>query len=58
MSVDKQRDVTKTYANNTVLLECMTEPINFSLTLKEKEMMVEEGYNATNIFLDKYTFKE
>ena len=58
MSVDKQRDVTKTYANNTVLLECMTEPINFSLTLKEKEIMVEEGYNATNIFLEKYTFKE
>ena len=58
MSVDKQRDVTKTYANNTVLLECMTEPINFSLTLEEKEIMVEEGYNATNIFLEKYTFKE
>ena len=37
MSVDKQREVTKTYANNTVLLECMTEPINFSLTLDEKE---------------------
>ena len=58
MSVDKQRDVTNIYANNTVLLECMTEPINFSLTLEEKHAMVDEGYIATNIFLEKYTFKE
>ena len=58
MSVDKQRDVTNTYANNTVLLECMTEPINFDLTIEEKENMVDEGYEATNKFLEKYIFKD
>tara|TARA_Y100000389_G_C17462572_1_gene522947 strand:- start:949 stop:1986 length:1038 start_codon:yes stop_codon:yes gene_type:complete len=58
MSVDKQRDVTNMYANNTVLLECMTEPINFTLTLEEKQTMVEEGYTATIKFLEKYILKE
>jgi len=54
MSVDKQRDVTNTFQNNTVLMECMTDPINFALTDNEKKNMVEEGYTLTKIFLRKY----
>ena len=54
MSIDKQRDVTRMYQNNTVLMECMTDPINFTLTNNEKEKMVNEGYENTLIFLQRY----
>ncbi len=54
MSIDKQKEVTNTYKSNTVLLECMSNPINFSLTETEKETMINEGYDATNLFLQKY----
>jgi NTE family protein len=54
MSIDKQRDITKMYQNNTVLMECMTDPINFTLTNSEKEKMIKEGYDNTILFLQRY----
>ena len=54
MSIDKQRDVTNLYRNNTVLVEAISNPINFTLTNNEKEIMVSEGYNSTLRFLERY----